>query len=34
MGIVAEAKEAEAKDLFILQPGKKENSLPSTKNCS
>ena len=34
MGIAAKAKEAEAKDLLILQPGKKENSLPSTKNRS
>ena len=27
MGVVAEAKKAEAKDLPILQPDKKENSL-------
>ena len=34
MGVATEAKEAEAKDLPILQPGKKENSPPSTKNRS
>ena len=34
MGIVAEAKEVEAKDFPILQPGKKENSPPSTNNRS
>ena len=34
MGVVAEAKEAEAKDLPILQPAKKENSPPLTRNRS
>ena len=34
MGVAAEAKKAEAKDLSILQPDKKENSPPSTKNRS
>ena len=34
MGVVAEAKEAEAKDLPILQPGKKENSPPSIRSRS
>ena len=34
MGVAAEAKEAEAKDLSILQPSKKENSPPSTRNRS
>ena len=34
MGVAAEEKEVEAKYLPILQPGKKENSPPSTKNCS
>ena len=34
MGVAAEAKEVEAKDLPILQPDKKENSPPSTRNCS
>ena len=34
MSVAAEAKKAEAKDLPILQPDKKENSPPSTKNRS
>ena len=34
MGVVAEAKEAEAKDLPILQPDKKENSPTPTRNRS
>ena len=34
MGIVVEAKKAKAKDLPILKPDKKENSLPSTRNRS
>ena len=34
MGVAAEAKKAEAKDLPILQPNNKENSPPSTKNHS
>ena len=34
MGIAVEAKEAEAKDPPILQPNKKENSLPSTRDRS
>ena len=34
MGVAAEVKEAEAKDLPILQSEKKENSLPSTRNRS
>ena len=34
MGVAAEAKKAEAKDLPFLQPDKKENSPPSTKNRS
>ena len=34
MGVAAEAKKAKAKDLPILQPDKKENSPPSTKNRS
>ena len=34
MGVAAKAKKAEAKDLRILQPDKKENSPPSTKNRS
>ena len=34
MGVVTEAKKAEAKDLPILQPDKKENSLPSIRNRS
>ena len=34
MGVVAEAKKVEAKDLPILQPDKKEYSPPSTKNRS
>ena len=34
MGVAAEAKKMEAKDLPILQPDKKENSPLSTRNCS
>ena len=34
MGIAAVAKKVEAKDLPILQSGKKENFPPSTKNHS
>ena len=37
MGVAAEAKKVEAKDLPILpilQPDKKENSPPSTRNRS
>ena len=34
MGVAAEVKKAEAKDLPILQPDKKENSPPSTRNRS
>ena len=34
MGVAVEAKKAEAKDLPILQPDKKENSPSSTKNRS
>ena len=34
MGIAAEAKRTEAKDLPILQPDKKEHFPPSTKNRS
>ena len=34
MGVAAEAKGAEAKDPPILQPDKKENYPPSTKNRS
>ena len=34
MGVTAEAKKAEAKDLPILQLDKKENSPPSTRNYS
>ena len=34
MGVAAEAKKAEAKDLPILQPDKKEYSPPSTRNHS
>ena len=34
MGITTEEKETEAKNLPILQPNKKENSSPSTKNSS
>ena len=34
MGVTVEAKEAEAKDPPILQPDKKENFLPSTRNRS
>ena len=34
MGVVAEAKKAEAKDPPILQLDKKEYSLPSTRNYS
>ena len=34
MGIAVEAKGTEAKDPPILQPDKKEHSLPSTRNCS
>ena len=34
MGVAAKAKKAKAKDLPILQPDKKENSLPSIKNRS
>ena len=34
MGVAAEAKKAEAKDLPILQPDKKENFPPSTRNRS
>ena len=34
MGITVEAKEAKAKDFPILQPRKKENSPPSTRNRS
>ena len=34
MGITAEAKRAEAKDLPILQPDKKEHSPPSTRDRS
>ena len=34
MGVAVEAKEAEAKDSLILHPDKKENSLPTTRNCS
>ena len=34
MGVTAEAKKAEAKDLLILQLDKKENSPPSTRNYS
>ena len=32
MGVAVEAKKEEAKDLPILQPDKKENSPPSTRN--
>ena len=32
MGVVAEAKEVEAKDFPILQPGKKKNSPPLNRN--
>ena len=32
MDVAAEAKEAEAKDLPILQPGKKESSPLSTRS--
>ena len=34
MGVTAEAKKVEAKDLPILQPNKKEYSPPSTRNRS
>ena len=34
MGVTAEAKRAEAKDLPILQPDKKEHSPPSTRDRS
>ena len=34
MGIVVEARKAEAKDPSILQPDKKEYSPPSTRNRS
>ena len=34
MGVAVEAKKAEAKNLLILQPDKKENSPPSTRNRS
>ena len=34
MGVAVEAKEAEAKDLPILQSGKKENFPPSTMDRS
>ena len=34
MGVAAEAKKAEAKDPYILQPNKKEYSPPSIRNRS